>query len=85
LTDCGVLQIAYGIWWFVAPELRNALTGWPDELAAGRALGAMMTTFGAASVLAFRARSWERIETVVQALLLMCVLGAVAQVWSYTL
>ena len=78
-----IAQIIFGVWFFVSPESWVVMTGWPNEIAAGRVLGAIIMVFALGSLLAFRATSWEQVELFVIMQLLYNILGFVAMLWNY--
>ena len=78
-----LIQIVFGVWYFIAPESWSTLTGWPLELGAGRALGAAIMALALGSLLAYRAASWEQVELFVIMQILWNILGIVAMLWAY--
>ncbi len=78
-----IAQIIFGIWFFIAPETWSTLTGWPTETAAGRALGAGIIALAIGGLLAYRARSWDKVELYVIMQLFWNMLGLIAMLWAY--
>ena len=78
-----LIQIVFGVWYFIAPESWSTLTGWPLELGAGRVLGAAIMALALGSLLAYRAASWEQVELFVIMQILWNILGLVAMLWAY--
>ena len=78
-----IAQIFFGVWFFIAPESWVAMTGWPNELAAGRVLGAANMVLALGALLAFRATSWEQVELFVIMQILWDILGLIAMLWNY--
>jgi len=78
-----IVQVIFGIWYFIAPETWSTLTGWPVETAAGRALGAAIMTLALGSFLAYRATSWDKVELFVIMQILWNILGLIAMLWAY--
>lgn len=78
-----ILQILFGVWFFISPESWSAITAWPSEDAAGRVLGAAIIVLALGSLLAYRATSWEQVELFVIMQILWNLLGLVAMLWAY--
>ncbi len=78
-----IVQIIFGVWFFVAPETWSTLTGWPVETAAGRALGAAIIVLALGGLLAYRAASWDKVELFVIMQILWNILGLIAMLWAY--
>ena len=78
-----ITQIIFGIWFFVAPETWVTLTGWPSELASGRALGASIIALAIPGLFAYQATSWDRVELYVIMQLIWNIFGLVAMLWAY--
>lgn len=78
-----IVQIIFGVWFFVSPESWVTLTGWPNEVNSGRVLGAVTIALALGAFLAYRATSWEQVELFVIMQLLYNLLGLVAMLWNY--
>jgi Ca2+/Na+ antiporter len=78
-----IIQIIFGVWFFVSPESWVTLTGWPNEVNSGRVLGAVIMALALGALLAYRATSWEQVELFVIMQLLYNLLGLVAMLWNY--
>ena len=78
-----ISHIVFGVWFFLAPELWNSVTGWPSELAAGRIAGAAILAIGIASLFAFRAKTWIEVEVFVLFMIVWSILGSIAAIWAY--
>ena len=78
-----IIQIIFGVWFFVSPESWVTLTGWPNEVNSGRVLGAVIIALALGALLAYRATSWEQVELFVIMQLLYNLLGLVAMLWNY--
>ncbi|MHA1862964.1 MAG: hypothetical protein ACTSWA_04275 [Candidatus Thorarchaeota archaeon] len=78
-----IAQIIFGVWFFVAPESWSTLTGWPTETAAGRTLGAGIIALAMGGLLAYRARSWDKVELYVIMQLFWNIFGLIAMLWAY--
>jgi hypothetical protein len=77
-----VTCIVFGAWFYLSPQTWVALTGWPPEYSAGRMMGALFIALAVASLLGYRAQSWERAEIAVMFCLTWTVLGTIGMIWS---
>ena len=80
-----IVQIIFGVWFFVSPESWVTMTGWPNEVNSGRVLGAVIMALALGALLAYRATSWEQVELFVIMQLLYNLLGLVAMLWNYAI
>jgi hypothetical protein len=72
----------FGFWYFLSIESWADLTGWPFmDPTSGRVMGALMIGFGFASILGFRATSWEQVEIIVLADIVWEIFAIVAMTW----
>ena len=78
-----IVQIIFGVLFFVAPETWIALTGWVDEPSTGRILGAAIIALALGGLLAYRKTTWEQVELFVIMQLLYNILGLVGMLWNY--
>jgi Ca2+/Na+ antiporter len=78
-----IVQIIFGVWFFVSPESWVTMTGWPNEVNSGRVLGAVIMALALGALLAYRATSWEQVELFVIMQILYNILGLVAMLWNY--
>ena len=76
-------QIIFGVWFFIAPETWVTLTDWPSELASGRVLGAACIALAIGGFFAYRASSWDQVETYVMIQLFWNIFGLLAMLWAY--
>jgi len=78
-----ILQIIFGVWYFLAPEIWSSLAGWPLELSAGRVLGAAIIALAIGGLFAYRATSWDKVELYVMMQLFWNIFGLIAILWAY--
>ncbi|MFX0108982.1 MAG: hypothetical protein ACFE7R_11910 [Candidatus Hodarchaeota archaeon] len=78
-----VVALAYGVWFFTLPQTWVDLTGWPyyDPLA-GRVMASMLIGLGIASLLCYRANSWDKAEIIVVTDIIWLLLGSLGLIWS---
>ncbi len=77
-----IATVIFGVWFFLSPESWNSLTGWPEEIAAGRMVGAAFTALAIGSFLAYRAKSWEQIQIFVMLIIIWALLAVVGMLWN---
>ena len=77
-----IVGLIFGLIWFLVPEYWNTLTGWPEEIAAGRIVGMATIMLAVGCFLAYRATSWDQIEILVIMELIYNSLGAIGMVWN---
>jgi len=77
-----IIALIVGVWFFFAPQLWNAVTGWPSEIASGRMLGAACVALAIGALLAYRAKSWEQIEIFVLLIIIWGVMSVVGMLWN---
>ena len=77
-----IITVILGVWFFLSPESWNALTGWPEEIASGRIVGAAFVAFAIGALLAYRAKSWEEIRILVMVLIIWTLLAVVGMLWN---
>ncbi len=78
-----ISHIAYGAFFFLAPEVWNDLTGWPSELASGRIVGAAIVAIGLGGLFAFQAKTWNEVKVFVLFMIFWCILGPIAAMWAF--
>jgi hypothetical protein len=78
-----ILALIFGVWFFLAPESWNEITGWPPEVASGRIVGVGLLTMAIGSFLAYRASSWAELEIYLVMELVWNILALVGMLWSY--
>jgi len=78
-----IVDLIFGVWFFLSPESWVALTEWPSELASGRMLGVAITMLAIGSFMAYRATSWEQVEIYVMMELIWNLLGVIGMLWNY--
>ena len=76
------MALGFGLIWFLVPEYWNTLTGWPDEIAAGRIVGMATIMVAIGCFLGYRAKTWDQIEILVIMELIYNILGAIGMVWN---
>ena len=77
-----IISMIFGFWYFLSIESWADLTGWPFmDPTSGRVMGALMIGFGFASILGFRATSWEQVEIIVLADIIWEIFAIVAMTW----
>ncbi|MFW9907574.1 MAG: hypothetical protein ACFFEF_03290 [Candidatus Thorarchaeota archaeon] len=74
--------LVFGVIFFLSPEIFVDLVAWPflDPIA-GRVLGSMFLGFAVASLLGYRASSWEEVKIVVLADIVWTVFGTISMIW----
>jgi len=77
-----IVALIFGAWFFFAPELWNAITGWPTEIASGRMVGAACIALAIGSFLAYRAKSWEQIQIFVLLIIVWAITSVVGMLWN---
>jgi len=77
-----VVALILGVWFFVSPESWNSVTGWPEEISAGRMEGAATMALAIGSLLAYRAKSWEQVQIFVVLIIIWALLSAVGMLWN---
>ncbi len=78
-----ILALVFGVWFFLAPELWNEITGWPAEVASGRIVGVALLTMAIGSFLAYRASSWAELEIYLVMELVWNILALIGMIWNY--
>ena len=77
-----MVGIILGFLFFLSPEYYVSITGWPFlDPAAGRVMGSMFIGFAVASLLGYRAASWEEVKIIVLADIVWCFFATVSTVW----
>jgi len=78
-----IVDLIFGVWYFISPESWTALTDWPTELASGRMLGVAIIMLAVGSIMAYRATSWEQVELYVMMEIVWNLLGVIGMIWNY--
>jgi hypothetical protein len=72
----------YGFLFFLSPEFYVDATGWPFlDPAAGRVMGSLFIGFGVASLLGYRAASFEEVKIIVIADITWGIFAGISMVW----
>lgn len=80
-----IVDLIFGVWYFVSPESWTVLTGWPTETASGRMLGVAIIMLAVGSILAYRATSWGQVELYVMMEIVWNLLGVIGMIWNYAI
>ncbi len=72
----------FGVWFFLGVEIYGDLVDWPwMDPVSGRVMGSMMLGYGVASLLAYRATSYEEVKILVIAEIVWCLFALISQLW----
>ncbi len=77
-----IVTIIFGAAYFFIPEIFLEAIQWPVEVSISRSFGSLFIALGITSLLAFREESFERVEILVLAEILLTLLGLIAVIWN---
>ncbi len=77
-----IVAMIFGVWFFLGVEIYGDLVGWPwMDPVSGRIMGSMLIGYGVASILGYRATSYEEVKILVIAEIVWCLFALISQLW----
>jgi len=77
-----IVAMIFGVWFFLGVEIYGDLVAWPwMDPVSGRIMGSMLIGYGVASILGYRATSYEEVKILVIAEIVWCLFALVSQLW----
>jgi len=77
-----IVAMIFGVWFFLGVEIYGDLVAWPwMDPVSGRIMGSLLIGYGVASILGYRATSYEEVKILVVAEIVWCLFALISQLW----